>query len=456
MNRICSFFFFIATLAAAPADWIWSARWVITEDAQHRVIENGAVAVTGGRIVAVGTRAEIDAKFQAQHRLDRPQAILAPGLINTHTHAAMSLFRGIADDKKLQDWLENYIFPAEAKNVTPDFVRWGTRLGCLEMLLGGTTTFTDMYYFEDVVAEVAQEAGMRGVLGETIIQFPVADAKTPADALAFSEKYLTRYRNDPLVVAAVAPHAIYTNSDETLKAARALANKFNAPLLIHLAETRTELDDSLRQRHMSPVKALDSLGVLTGRTVAAHCVWVDEADMAILKARGVGVAHCPSSNMKLGSGVAPVARMLELGLTVGLGPDGPAGSNNDLNMFEEMDLAAKLQKVMTLDPETLPASTALEMATIRGARVLGMEKEIGSLEAGKRADMIVVRLDRPNAVPMYDAVSQMVYALKADDVRDVMVNGKPVVSDGRILTLNQEQILQKAEEYRAKVSASLK
>ncbi|MGA3015487.1 MAG: amidohydrolase family protein [Bryobacteraceae bacterium] len=456
MHRICSFFLFIATLAAAPADWIWSARWVITEDAQHRVIENGAVAVTGGRIVGVGTRAEIDAKFQAKHRLDRGDAILAPGLINTHTHAAMSLFRGIADDKKLQDWLEKYIFPAEAKNVTPDFVRWGTRLGCLEMLLGGTTTFTDMYYFEDVVAEVAQEAGMRGVLGETIIQFPVADAKTPADALAFTEKYLTRFRNDPLIVAAVAPHAIYTNSDETLKAARALANKFNAPLLIHLAETKKELDDSLAARHMSPVKALDTLGVLTGRTVAAHCVWVNDADMEILKARGVGVAHCPSSNMKLASGVAPVARMLELGLTVGLGPDGPAGSNNDLNMFEEMDLAAKLQKVMTLDPETLPASTALEMATIRGARVLGMEKEIGSLEAGKRADMIAVRLDRPNAVPMYDAVSQMVYALKGEDVRDVMVNGKPVVSDGRILTLNQAQILQKAEEYRVKVSASLK
>jgi 5-methylthioadenosine/S-adenosylhomocysteine deaminase len=456
MYRICSFFLFIATLAAAPADWIWSARWVITEDAQHRVIENGAVAVTGGRIVGVGTRAEIDAKFQAKHHLDRPDAILAPGLINTHTHAAMSLFRGIADDKKLQDWLEKYIFPAEAKNVTPEFVRWGTRLGCLEMLLGGTTTFTDMYYFEDVVAEVAQEAGMRGVLGETIIQFPVADAKTPADALAFTEKFLTRFRNDPLIVAAVAPHAIYTNSDETLKAARALANKFNAPLLIHLAETKKELDDSLQQRHMSPVKALDALGVLTGRTVAAHCVWVNDADMEILKARGVGVAHCPSSNMKLASGVAPVARMLELGLAVGLGPDGPAGSNNDFNLFEEMDLAAKLQKVMTLDPETLPASTALEMATIRGARVLGMEKEIGSLEPGKRADMIVVRLDRPNAVPMYDAVSQMVYALKADDVRDVMVNGKPVVSDGRILTLNQAQILQKAEEYRVKVSASLK
>jgi 5-methylthioadenosine/S-adenosylhomocysteine deaminase len=324
------------------------------------------------------------------------------------------------------------------------------------MLLGGTTTFTDMYYFEDVVAEVAKEAGMRGVLGETIIKFPVADAKTPAESLASTEKYMLRFRNDPLVVAAVAPHALYTNSDETLIAARALANKYNAPLIIHLSETKQENDDSLAQRHMTPTKVLDTLGVLTGRTVAAHCVWVDEADMAILKARGTGIAHCPSSNMKLASGVAPVVRMLALDLPVGLGPDGPAGSNNDFNLFEEMDLAAKLQKVTTLNPEVLPASMALEMATIRGARALGMEKEIGSLEPGKRADMILVRVDRPNAVPMYDPISQMVYALKADDVRDVMVNGKPVVRDGRILTLNEAPILQKAAEYRIKVSASLK
>ena len=456
MHRICSFFLFAATLSAQTADWIWSARYVITEDAQHRVIENGAVAIRAVRIVGVGTKADINGRFQAAHRLDRPDAILAPGLVDTHTHAAMSLFRGIADDKKLQDWLNNFIFPAEAKNVSPDFVRWGTRLGCLEMLLGGTTTFTDMYYFEDVVAEVAKEAGMRGVLGETIIKFPVADNKTPAEALQFTEKYLTRFRNDPLVVAAVAPHALYTNSDETLKDARALANKFNAPLIIHLSETKQENDDIMAARHMSPTKVLDSLGVLTGRTVAAHCVWVDEADMAILKTHGTGIAHCPSSNMKLASGVAPVVRMLALDLPVGLGPDGPAGSNNDFNMFEEMDLAAKLQKVTTLNPEVVPASAALEMATIRGARALGLDKEIGSLETGKRADMILVRVDRPNAAPMYDAISQMVYALKADDVRDVMVNGKTVVSDGKILTLNAAQILQKAEEYKAKISASLK
>ena len=456
MLRICSFFLFVCALAAEPADWIWSARYVITENAERPMIEAGAVAVRGERIVGVGTKAEIDRRFQARQRLDRPDAILAPGLVNTHTHAAMSLFRGIADDLKLQDWLEKYIFPAEAKNVTADFVRWGTRLGCLEMLLGGTTTFTDMYYFEDVVAETAKEAGMRGILGETIIGFPVADAKTPADALAFTEKYLQRFRGDSLIVPAVAPHALYTNSDETLVAARALANKYNAPLVIHLSETKKENDDEQAKRGRTPTATLDALGVLTGRTVAAHCVWTSDADLAILKARHVGVAHCPSSNMKLASGVAPILKMLALGIAVGLGPDGPAGSNNDFNMFEEMDLAAKLQKVTTLDPQVLPAATALEMATIGGARVLGMEKEIGSLEPGKRADMITVRLDRPNAVPLYEPISQMVYALKADDVRDVMVNGKPVVRDARILTLNEAQILQKAAEYGVKVAASLK
>ncbi len=456
MFRICSFLFFNAILSAEPADWIWTARWVITEDAQHRVIQNGAVAIVGDHIAAVGTRVEIDARFQAKQRLDRGDAILAPGLINTHTHAAMSLFRGIADDMRLQDWLEKFIFPAEAKNVSPDFVRWGTRLGCLEMLLGGTTTFTDMYYFEDVVAEAAKEAGMRGVLGETIIGFPVADNKTPAEALVFTEKYLTRFRNDPLVVAAVAPHALYTNSDETLKASRALANQFDAPLLIHLEETKKEVDDTMAARHMTPAAVLDSLGVLSGRTVAAHCVWANDADIAILKRRNVGVAHCPSSNMKLASGAAPVVKMLAAGIHVGLGPDGPAGSNNDFNLFEEMDLAAKLQKVITMDPQALPASDALEMATMGGARALGMDQEIGSIEAGKRADLITVRIDRPNAVPMYDAISQMVYALKAEDVRDVMVNGRQVVRDARILTLDEKSILAKAEEYRAKISASLK
>src|ERR1051325_5552399 len=274
-------FLLTSCLRAEPADWIWTARYVITQDAQRRVIENGAVAIRGDRIAGIGTKAEITARFHAKQRLDRPEAILAPGLINTHTHAAMSLFRGVADDKKLQDWLEKYIFPAEAKNVSPDFVRWGTRLGCLEMLLGGTTTFTDMYYFEDVVAESAKEAGMRGVLGETIIGFPVADAKTPTDSLKLAERFITRFRNDPLIVPAVAPHAIYTNSDETLKAARALANRYQVPLVIHLSETKTENDETQSKRKMSPTRALESLGIFQGRTVAAHAVWVDSGDLEV-------------------------------------------------------------------------------------------------------------------------------------------------------------------------------
>jgi 5-methylthioadenosine/S-adenosylhomocysteine deaminase len=456
MRLFCSFLLFISALGAESADWIWTARYVVTMDPQRRVIEDGAIAIVGEHILAAGPRSEIEQRYQARQRLDRPDAILAPGLIDTHTHAAMSLFRGIADDLRLQEWLEHYIFPAEARNVTPEFVRWGTRLGCLEMLLSGTTTYTDMYYFEDVVAEATKEAGMRGVLGETIIGFPSPDAKTPNDALAFTDRFLTRFHDDPLIVPAVAPHAIYTNSDETLKACRALANRHGAPLVIHLSETKHENDECLARRKLTPTQALDAMGVFNGRTVAAHAVWVDEADLAILKSRGVGIAHCPSSNMKLASGVAPVTRMLALDMPVGLGPDGPAGSNNDFNMFEEMDLAAKLQKVITGDPRNLPAEAAVEMATIRGARALGMEKEIGSLESGKRADLISIRLDRPNAVPMYNVYSQMVYALKGSDVEDVMVNGKLLVKDAQPLTLNAAQIEAKARGYREQVQKSLR
>ena len=443
-------------LTAAPCDLIVSARYIVTMDAQRRVIENGAIAIRADRIVAAGTRAEIDRNWQPKRRIDRPGAILTPGLINTHTHAAMSLFRGIANDVKLEDWLNNYIFPAEAKNVTPDFVRWGTRLASLEMLLSGTTTFTDMYYYEDIVAEAAKEAGIRGVLGETIIRFPVADAKTPEDGLKYAEKFLVRFKGDPLIVAAVAPHAPYTNTDETLKAARALANKYNAPIIIHLSETKKENDDMQASRHMSPTEMLNSLGVFNGRTVAAHCVWLSDRDMTILKSHNVGVAHNPSSNMMLASGTAPVVDLLRRGIAVGLGTDGPAGSNNDFDLMEEMDLAAKLQKLVRKDPEALSAKQSFEMATIGGARVLGMEKEIGSLESGKRADVIAIDIDAPNAVPMYDVYSQLVYALKGSNVIDVIVNGREVVRDKHCLTLDQPAIIAKAREYGAKAAASVK
>ncbi len=442
--------------AAEPADLVVSARYVMTMDGASRIIDNGAVAIKGERILAVGTRTAIDKQYTPKRRIDSGNAILAPGLINTHTHAPMSLFRGIADDMVLQDWLTKFIFPAEAKNVNPDFVRWGTKLAVLEMLLSGTTTYTDMYYFEELIAEETKRAGMRGVLGETIIGFPVADAKTPAESLARTEAFFKKYANDSLIVPAVAPHALYTNSDETLKACRALANKYNRPLLIHLSETKKENDDTQAKRGMSPTGVLNSLGVFDGRTLAAHGVWLDNADLEIVKNKNVGLAHCPSSNMKLASGVAPVVKILSMGIAMGLGPDGPAGSNNDFNMFEEIDLAAKLQKVTLMDPQALPAKTAVEMATITGARALGMEAEIGSLEKGKRADMITVSLAAPHAEPLYNVYSQFAYALKGSDVTDVIINGKIVVRNRTALTLDRPAIMKMAAEYGVKVQASLK
>ncbi len=445
----------MAAASAEPADLLITARYVVTMDAQRRLIEDGAVAVRGDRIAAVGPREELEKRFQPKRILRRPESLIAPGLINTHTHAAMSLFRGIADDLRLQDWLEKYIFPAEAKNVTADFARWGTRLACAEMLLSGTTTFTDMYYFEDVVAEAAREAGMRGVLGETVIGFPVADAKSPQDALAYAERFIRRFAKDPLITPAVAPHALYTNSDESLRAARALANRYKVPLLIHVSETRRENEDILKQRGQSPIQVLESLGLFNGRTLAAHVVWASEADLAILAKRGVGVAHCPSSNMKLASGVAPVERMLALNIAAGLGPDGPAGSNNDFNLFEEMDLAAKLQKVTSGNPQALPARRAVEMATIFGARALGLHASIGSLEPGKRADLITVRLDAPHAMPLFDVYSHLVYAAKGSDVEDVVVNGRMVVEGRKLLTLDLDAIREKARQYGTRIRKSL-
>ena len=441
---------------AEPADWLYTARYVVTMDAQHRLIEDGAVAVRAERIIAVGKRSDLEKQFQPRQRLDRPQALIMPGLINTHTHAAMSLLRGLADDLRLQEWLEKYIFPAEAKNVSPDFVLWGTRLACLEMMLSGTTTYVDMYYFEDRVAQATKEAGLRGVLGETIIGFPSPDSKSSGAALAYTEKFIRQYKDDPLIVPAVAPHALYTNSDVDLRGSRRLANQYGVPLVIHLSETKRENEEISAKRGMSPARTLDTIGVFDGRTVAAHGVWLDDADIKILKAHNVGVAHCPSSNMKLASGVAPVLKLLASGIATGLGTDGPAGSNNDFNLMEEINLASNLQKVTSGDPTALPALAAIEMATSLGARVAGLEKEIGSLEPGKRADLITVRLDRPHALPMYNVYSQIAYALKGSDVQDVTVNGKPVVRDGHSLTLNEGLILSKAKEYKEKVSASLK
>jgi len=448
----------VAAQAAAPepVDWIVTGKFVVTMDASHRVIPHGSVAIRQDRIVGIGPAEEINARFQAAHTLKREQDLIAPGLIDTHTHAAMSLFRAFADDQRLQDWLTKFIFPAEAKNVDREFVRWGTELACLEMALAGITTYTDMYYFEDEVAETTKRAGLRGVLGSSVIGFPAPDYKSWQEAIRGAARYLDTYAHDPLIVPAVAPHAIYTTPDEALRAAHDLAVKMNAPLLIHVAETQKERDDAIAKRGMTPVETLEKLGVLDGRVVAAHCIWVNDDDLEILKRKGTGVAHCPSSNMKLASGIAPVTKMLKLGINVGIGTDGFAGSNDSADLILEMNLAAKLQKVATMDPHSLPAEQVLEMATLGGARVLGLDREIGSLETGKRADLITISLAHPNAVPLYNLYSQIAYAAKASDVDDVFVNGSQVVSGRKMLTLDAEEIYRRAEAYHLRVINSLR
>jgi 5-methylthioadenosine/S-adenosylhomocysteine deaminase len=436
-------------------DLLITAQYVVTMDATQRVIEDGAIAVRGDAIVAVGPRAELESKYISARNISVPHGLAMPGLINGHTHAAMTLFRGIKDDVTLQDWLTNYIFPAEAKNVTEDFVTWGTRLGILEMLRGGTTTYTDMYYFEDAVARETKAAGMRGVLGETFIDFPAPDNKTLAETLAYSEKFLKHWQGDPLIRAAVAPHSVYTDSADTLRAAAALARKYHAPILIHVSETKKEVDDNRAAHNLSPVAWLDQLRVLGPDVVAAHCIWIDAADIALLAKSQAGCVHNPSSNMMLASGVAPVQALLSAGVRLGLGTDGPAGSNNDLDMMEEMDLAAKLQKITRMDPQALGAKQAVEMATIGGARALHMENEIGSLEAGKKADLIVINLNEANALPLYDVYSQIVYALKASDVLDTIIGGRIVMQYRSVLTLDEPAILAKARELGAQVKQSL-
>jgi len=441
--------------ADSTADLLIAGGTVVTMDASHRVVEDGAVAVRRNVILAVGPRAEMQARYPAARKIDAGGGIVMPGFVNTHTHAAMSLFRGVANDMTLEDWLTQRIFPAEKLNVTEDFCVWGTRLAALEMIEGGTTTFADMYYFEDAVARETKAAGLRGVLGESVIDFPAPDSASVDQSLAQIEKYLERWKGDPLIRPAVAAHSVYTCSADTLKRSAALARRFGAPLLIHVLETKRERDEILEKHHMSSVAWLDSLGFLGPDVLAAHCVWLDDADIRMLAARGAGCAHNPSSNMMLASGVAPVPAMLAAGLRLGLGTDSPAGSNNDLDMMEEMDLAAKLQKVTRLDARALTAWQALEMATMGGARALHMEEQIGSLEAGKQADIILLRTDAAHAVPAYDVAGAIVYSMKASDVDTVVVAGRVVMQRRRVLTLDAPSIVAKAREYGERVKKSL-
>jgi 5-methylthioadenosine/S-adenosylhomocysteine deaminase len=433
-----------------PATLLISGGIVVTMDAAGTVIHDGAVAIDADRIVAVGPRADLETRFDGVRTVTAGGGIILPGLINTHTHAPMVLYRGLADDLALMDWLNQYIFPAEKATVSPEFVRIGTRLAALEMIESGTTTFADMYYFEDDIADVVDEAGLRGVLGQSVIRFPVADAPTPADALRRAEAFIQKWRDHPRVTPAVAPHAPYTLDAETLRATRALANRYGVPLLIHLAETKDEVAIIQKEQETSPARYLDRLGVWDGRSLAAHAVWLDADDMKTLQANGVGLAHNPESNMKLSSGVAAVPEWLRMGLRAGLGTDG-AASNNDLDMFEAMRTAALLQKLATGDPRSLPASDALALATRRGAEALGLGDRIGSLEPGKQADVIVVSVAGARQTPLFDPVSHLVYVARGGDVRATVVAGRVLMENRRVRTLDASEVIADAQAMAERV-----
>jgi 5-methylthioadenosine/S-adenosylhomocysteine deaminase len=418
---------------------------VITVDGSRRVLNPGAVAINGRDIVAVDTPAAIAARYKAAQTINAAGKVVMPGLINTHTHAAMVMFRGLGNDLALMDWLQKYIFPAEAKTVSPEFVRIGTNLALLEMIQSGTTTFADMYYFEEEVAKATKAAGLRGVLGQTVIEFPVPDAKTPADALKRTEAFARQFDHDELITPSIAPHSVYTLDAKTLTAVSEMAKRLRIPIQIHLAETSAEIGLSQERHKMRPVAILESLNFWAPTTLAAHAVWINDEEIALLRNRGVGVSNNPESNMKLSSGTAPVMKYRQAGVHTGIGTDG-AASNNDLDMFEAMKQAAFQQKLVTMDPTAISAADALEMATLGGAAALGRRERLGSLEAGKLADVIIVGMSKARQQPLFDPVSQIVYASRGDDVETVIVNGRVVMRDRKLLTMNEATVLAEARK----------
>jgi 5-methylthioadenosine/S-adenosylhomocysteine deaminase len=449
---------FLTTLTAASAtrkvDIIVTGGTVVTMAGAN--IDDGAVAIDKGNIVAVGKSADIARHYAAVETIRARGMAVLPGFVNAHTHVPMTLFRGIADDLDLMDWLQHFIFPAEAKNVDRDFVRWGTRLAAAEMIASGTTTFTDMYYFESDIAAEAKKAGLRAVVGETMIDFPAPDNKTWDAAVAYVREFVKRWHGDRLITPALAPHAPYTVSRAHLEQVRALATELHAPILIHVAETKNEaaqIKDNTAG--LSSAAYLDSIGFLGHDVIAAHGVWLTPDDIRTFAAKRVGVAHCPESNMMLASGVAHVVDMRRAGVAVGLGTDGPAGSNNNLDMVEEAASAARLQKITLGDPKALSARDVLEMATLGGAKALGMEDRIGSLEAGKRADVIVIDLQQPKTQPVYAVESAIVYAASGNSVVTTICDGKVLMRNRKVLTVDVPAAVAKAKEYRDRVRKSL-
>jgi len=440
-------------------DTILSGGIVVTMNDEMEIFTDGAVAVRNDMIAAVGTREEIEAAYAAEETVDCTGQYVMPGLVNAHTHVPMTLLRGLADDLRLDVWLMGYIMPTEREFVDEGFVRLGTKLACAEMIRGGTTTFTDMYYFESEIADAAAEVGMRALLGETVLKFPAPDAGSYEESLRYARDFIEEWRAHPLITPAVAPHAPYSNTEETLRRCTMLAREFDVPLVIHVAETQAEQDDNVKQYGRTVFRWLKSLDVLKAKVLAAHCVAVNEAEIKQMQKYDVRVAHCPSANLKLSSGIAPIDTLVKSDIIVGIGTDGPA-SNNDLDMFEEMRLAALLAKTQTMDPTAFPAQAALLAATRHGARAMYMDDITGSLEVGKRADIIVVDADPVHNAPKFnlnpDAVySQIVYAAKASDVAHTMVNGVWLMRDRELLTVDVDTLMEEAQAYAARVDSFL-
>ncbi|MDL1963165.1 MAG: amidohydrolase [Deltaproteobacteria bacterium] len=422
---------------------------LLTMDSHGTQFKNGAVAIKGKKIVALGAADDFSSR-NVSRIIDARGGIIMPGLINTHTHAAMTCFRGLADDLPLMTWLNDYIFPAEAK-LDYNKVYCGALLACAEMIISGTTCFCDMYLFEDAVASAAKHAGMRAVVGEVLYDFPSPNYGPIENGFAYTEMLIEKWKNDSLITIAVEPHSPYLCSPDLLKRASFLADKNNIPLVIHVSETEIEVRTSIEKHGVTPVGFLANLDVLSSNLLACHCVALTDEDISLLQRFDVKVSHNPESNMKLASGIAQIPKLLKAGVCVGLGTDG-CSSNNDLDIFLEMDTAAKLHKVNTFDPTVMAANTVLKMCTIDGAKSLGLDDTIGSLEPGKRADIIIIDTHKPHLTPMYNPISHLVYAVKGSDVATSIINGKIVMENGRLLTLKVEDIIEDvkiiAEEIR--------
>jgi len=432
-------------------DFIIRAEYLLTMEDDLSVIRDGAVAVKGSIIKGVGTFAEISKQYTSEKILDGKGKVVFPGLINTHTHAAMVYFRGLADDLPLQEWLEKHIWPNEMKWLTSEFVDDAIELACLEMLKAGVTTYADMYFFEDTAGRKLEKIGMRGVLGSGIVDFPWKGvAESPDDYFRNAENFIKNWKGNELVTPCIAPHATFTCGPDNYKRAKEMADKYDVTLHTHLAETQFEVTEIQKRYGKTPVEYLDSIGFLSERVFAAHCIWVTDREIEILAERKVGVSHCIESNLKLASGFAPVTKMLKAGVRVGLGTDG-AASNNDLSILGEMSTAAKVHKAVSQDPTVLDSKTALLMATRYGAEILGLGDKTGSLKPGKAADMVIVNLERPHLTPIYDIYSHIAYSMRASDVETVIVNGRIVVDRGRLMTADEGEILERAKSWQKRI-----